>query len=153
MKWNAEDLEKYVQAKEYIDTLIIPLQPFHMVDEKSLVNDAFASNILTISCDQMEAELSGRVVLSPPYSYVKSTDLEREIDRLNEWVAHVKEQPFESVFFITYDMQWKKIESSLEGHLIWLPIGKKINVQSQEAKVFVQNQVEHISEYIRSFWV
>lgn len=152
MRWTTEDLEKYIQAKEYIDTVIIPLQAFQMTDEKSLVNDAFASRILAISCEQMEAELSGRVVLTPPYTFIKSATLGYEVNRLNEWVKHIKHQPFDNVFFVTSDMAFKKIESELNGHLIWMPVGKMMNVQSQEAKVFVQNQVEHISEYIRSFW-
>lgn len=152
MRWTTEDIEKYIQAKEYIDTVIIPLQAFQMTDEKSLVNDAFASKILTISCEQMEAELSGRVVLTSPYTYIKSTTLADEAKRLNEWVEHIKQQPFNNVFFVTSDMAFKKIESELDGHLIWMPVGKMMNVHSQEAKAFVQNQVEHISEYIRSFW-
>lgn len=152
MRWTMDDLEKYVQAKEYIDTLIIPLQPFHMTDEKSLANDAFASNILAISTEQMEDELSGRVVLTPPYTYMKTANMQAEVERLNEWVEQVKSQPFSHVFFVSFDMQWKKVERELEGNLIWLPVGKKMNVQSKEAKAFVQNQVEHISEFIRSFW-
>ncbi|HLR65112.1 MAG TPA: DUF2487 family protein [Pseudogracilibacillus sp.] len=152
MKWTVEDLEKYVQAKEYIDTLIIPLIPFQLQNETTILNEAFQETVLRHSTHQIEDELSGRVMLTPQYTYIKSSDLEDEVNRLNQWVTHLKEQPFKSVFFVTFDMQWKKVEQELEGHLIWLPIGKKADINSQEAKTVIHNQVEQISEFIRMFW-
>src|SRR5699024_7303874 len=140
MKWTVEDLEKNVQAKEYIDTLIIPLFPFKLKNKTTILNKQFQKTELDHSNIRIKNKISGRVMLTPQYTYIKSSDLEDEVNRLNQWVTHLKEQPFKSVFFVTFDMQWKKVEQELEGHLIWLPIGKKADINSQEAKTVIHNQ-------------
>lgn len=152
MKWKVDDLEKYIEAKEYIDTVIIPLMPFQLTNEQTMLDEAFQETVLRHSTNQIEEELSGRVMLTPLYTYIKTDHIENEVERLNEWINHLKNQPFKSVFFVTFDMQWKKVEQSLNGHLIWLPIGKKMDINSQEAKSIIDNQASQISEFIRMYW-
>src|SRR5690625_2096050 len=152
MKWINKDLNKYLQAKEYIDTIIIPLQPFQFSDENTIEKDAFLGNLLSIYVNNIEIELSGRLFLLPSYTYVKDNNLENEVSRLNKWVDHVMQQTFKHVFFITCDMQWKKNEKDLNGELIWLPGASTVDISSSEAKVIIQNQVEQMSELIRSYW-
>ncbi|NLI68777.1 MAG: DUF2487 family protein [Bacilli bacterium] len=152
MKWLRKDLEKYVQAKEYVDTVIIPVQMFQVVDENQLEKDSFDSEVLAIFANEIEKELSGRVMLAPAYTYVKGADLGREAERLNEWIKHLKQQPFKHIFVLTLDMQWKKSEASLDANLLWLPGLKPTNLQSQEAVQVIRGQIEQISELIRSYW-
>src|SRR5699024_11215380 len=97
-------------------------------------------------------ELSGRVMLSPTYYYLKTADLKEELDRLNHWIADIQKQPFNEVFLFTFDNAWKKIEKDLEGNLLWFPGMKTGNIRSQEANTLIRNQVEQISELIRSYW-
>ena len=33
MKWNVKDVEMYVQAKEYVDTVVVPLIPITFNDQ------------------------------------------------------------------------------------------------------------------------
>ncbi|MEI3604742.1 DUF2487 family protein [Pseudogracilibacillus sp. SE30717A] len=152
MKWITDDLKKYVQAKEYIDTLIIPLETFHMSQEASFEKDAFQKEVLSIYTNEIEKELSGRVLLSPTYSYLKKANLEQEAERLNQWINDIKEQPFTLIFAITLDNQWKKIEKNLDCELLWLPAMKPSNIKSEEAVKLIRSQVEQISELIRSYW-
>src|SRR5690625_4651473 len=111
MQWYKEDIEKYINAKEYVDTIIIPLQPFHISEDKEILKDAFLRQALTIYSTEIEKELSGRVLLTPEYHYLKSANRDDEIVRINNWVKDMKTQPFESVFFLTFDIGWKKVES------------------------------------------
>lgn len=152
MKWTPEDLQKYVQAKEYIDTAIIPVLGFQMNDEKKLEKEAFQREVLSIYTNEIEKELSGRLLLTPPYNYVKSNDMSGELNRLNDWIDHIKEQPFTSVFILTFDNQWKKIEKDLNAELLWFPSVQTGDIKSEETIRMIRNQVDQISELIRTYW-
>jgi len=152
VRWSNEDLSKYTQAKEYIDTILIPLQAFHFSNETSLTNDAFQKDVLSIYMNEIEKELSGRVMLIPPYSYVKSKNLDTEVDRLNQWIEDIKTQPFQNIFAVTFDNAWKKVENNLNCNLLWLPGMKEGDIQAEETVKLIRNQVEQISELIRSYW-
>lgn len=152
MKWFQNDLQKYGQAKEYIDTLLIPLQAFHFSEDESLVKDAFQREVLSIYANEIEKELSGRLMLAPTYFYLKSSETDVEIERLNSWVKDVQQQPFKTVFLMTFDNKWKKVEKDLEGNLLWLPGLKPMDINSKEAVSVIRNQIEQISELIRSYW-
>ena len=152
MKWTSEDLQKYVQAKEYIDTAIIPTLGFQMTQEKSMGKDAFQRELLAIYTNELEKELSGRVLLTPPYNYIKTNEMRNEVVRLNEWIDHIYKQPFTTIFILTFDNQWKKNEKELDGELLWFPSVQTSNIKSEETIHFIRNQVEQISELIRAYW-
>lgn len=141
-----------MQAKEYIDTIIIPVLPFHFSDEASLEKAAFLRESLTVFTGDIEKELSGRVMLTPTYNYVKNADLNDEINRLNAWIKEIKSQPFTTVFIITFEIAWKKFESEIDGNLLWLPGISTGDIASKETITVIRNQVEQISELIRSYW-
>lgn len=153
MQWSKQDLEQYIQAKEYVDTLIIPLLPYQLSHESNVGQDAFQGEVLRIFTNAIEKELTGRVLLTPNYSYLRAKDLKPEVERLNTWVENALMQPFEHVFFVTFDTNWKKHESNLEGSLIWLPGAQTGDTQSKEMQTFIHNQVNQISELIKSYWV
>lgn len=152
MRWFSEDLKKYVQAKEYVDTLIIPLESFHLSQEASLAKDSFQREVLTVYTNEIEKELSGRVLLAPAYSYLKSTNLENEVERLNKWIQDVEIQPFKTIFAMTFDTAWKKVEKDIDCNLLWLPGMNPGNIKSEEIVKLIRSQVEQISELIRSYW-
>src|SRR5690625_2909948 len=152
MKWKKEDLNQYIQAKEYIDTVIIPLIPFQFTDEQNLEKNAFQSEVLSILTNEIEKELTGRIMLTPNYHYIKSSDLEQESRILQGWIGEIKKQPFEHVFFLTFDSEWKKNEGKLDGTLLWLPGVKSGDLHSAQMHTMIKDQVEQIGELIRSYW-
>ncbi|WP_164218935.1 YpiF family protein [Virgibacillus sp. YIM 98842] len=152
MKWKKEDLNQYVQAKEYIDTVIIPLIPFQFTDEQNIEKNAFQSEVLSILTNEIEKELTGRVMLIPNYYYIKSSDLDDESTILRGWTEEIKKQPFKHVFFLTFDSGWKKREGKLDGTLLWLPGVKSGDLHSAEMHTVIKDQVEQIGELIRSYW-
>ena len=152
MRWLKDDVEKYVEAKEYVDTIVIPIQSFQLAEDGHLVKDTFAGEVLAIYANEIEKELSGRLMLMPTYTYNKSSDIEREVARLNEWIADIKEQPFEHIFLLTLDLHLKKSEKELDGNLLWFPGLQPTDLQSQEAVQMIRSQIEQISELIRAYW-
>lgn len=152
MKWYRDDLTKYKSAKKYIDTAIIPVQAFQITEDESIEQNAFYSEVLSIYTNEIEKELSGRVLLLPTYTYLKSANIESEVARLNEWIEATLQQPFKELFVVTFDINWKKVERKIDGNLLWLPGMKETDLQSSEAVSFIRNQVSDISELIRSYW-
>lgn len=152
MKWKPEDLKQYVQAKEYIDSIIIPLQPFQINDEAALAKDSYQREVLSIFANDIEKELSGRVLLTPTYNYYKSANKEVEVTRLNQWIENIKMQPFSNIFLLTFEPSWKKVEKSIDAELIWLPGIGSSSIMEKETIVLIRNQVEQISELLRSYW-
>src|SRR5690625_1194810 len=152
MRWFSEDIKKYIPAKQYIDTIIIPLQAFQLSEDSSLEKDAFQREVLSIYAQEIEKELSGRIMLTPTYNYLKFTNMESEMNRLNEWIENIETQPFKTIFVMTFDNSWKKVEKDLNCNLLWLPGIKSGNIKSEETILVIRNQVEQISELIRSYW-
>lgn len=153
MKWHKDDVKTYVSAKEYIDTLLIPLLHFQLQHDQDLEKDAFQTEVMTIYMNEIEKELSGRIFVTPPYSYIKQAEpFSYEVERLNSWIEHAKEQPFEHIFLLTFDNMWKKVEKDVVGQVLWLPSVKPMDLNTKEAVAVLRSQVEDISELIRSFW-
>src|SRR5699024_10474683 len=100
----------------------------------------------------IEKELTGRILLTPYYSCLRVKDLKSEVERLNMWVDNALTQPFSHVFFITFDMNWKKHEANLNGSLICLQLTQAEDIHSEEIRTFIQSQVSQIRELIKSYW-
>lgn len=152
MKWRQDDVNKYITAKEYIDTALLSLLPFHILKDDEISKQAYQSDVLQIFADELERELSGRTMQIPPYTYLHHTDKQQEVSRLNTWIKEIETQPFKHTFLITFDMGWKKYERQLEGQLIWLPVIQVDHIHDNELKRWMHENVKQVSELIRSYW-
>ncbi|MBY7143498.1 YpiF family protein [Virgibacillus sp. NKC19-3] len=152
MKWTKADIKKYIDEKEYIDTILIPLIPFHLSNDNDLEKSAFQAEVLSVFSNEIEKELTGRVLLTPNYYYLKSTSNEGEVERINTWIEDIHTQPVAHLFFITFDADWKKNEHALNGDLLWLPAIHSGDLHSKEMHAVIRNQVEQVMDLIRSYW-
>ncbi|AUJ26417.1 DUF2487 family protein [Virgibacillus dokdonensis] len=152
MKWKKTDITQYTEAKEYIDTVLIPLMPFEMESDTHLDVNAFQYEWTMLLVNELEKELTGRMMLLPPYVYRKPIIQEQELTRIDSWAKEIKKQPFNHVFFLTLDGGWKKHEEALPGTLLWLPGMKSGDLHSADMYRFIRDQVEQMSELIQSYW-
>ncbi|SHF56604.1 YpiF family protein [Ornithinibacillus halophilus] len=152
MRWVKDDIQTYKKGKEYFDTVIVPVIPFHLSQDAELDKSTSLSEVMNILAHEIEKELSGRVLLIPGYHYIKQSDKEEEVKRINSWVEDIQKQPFNHIFFLTFDPSWKKYERELEGNLLWLPGIQSDNIHSDEMHSMIRNQVAQIGELIRSYW-
>ncbi|WP_186577794.1 DUF2487 family protein [Aquibacillus kalidii] len=150
MQWNKKDIEQYIEVKEYVDTLVIPLTPFTLNADKEMVKQASQAELMEIYAKEIERQFTGRILLLPNYTY--QTVNETEEKRLNEWINYSEDNPFKHVFFITFDHQWKKVEKGIEGNLIWLPTISISEIGSQDSVKLIKEQVEQVTELIKSYW-
>lgn len=152
MKWTKTDMERYKDAKEFVDTLLIPLSPFEIGDDSSLEKDSFQQEVLHLFVHEIEQQLAGRVLLIPTYMYLKDADKENEVKRIQDFLENAQKQPFEHVFYITFDASWRKHEAVLQGNVLWVPSVQKGDLRSKEVQSLIRDQVEQLSELIRSYW-
>lgn len=152
MRWNANDLEMYKKEKQYIDTLVVPLIPISFTMNQKTSDLAFKGEVLSILMGELERELHGRVFLTPSFTYLQSKSLKGEINRLNQWIESILEQPFKHIFLISHDAHWKKDEQDLKGSYVWISNIPSTPLDSEETKRFINGQLEQLVDLFQTYW-
>ena len=67
MKWIPQDTEMFLGAREYVDTVIMPLIGITFQDY--VKQSASINEFITIISRQVEQQFKGRVLLLPPLTY------------------------------------------------------------------------------------
>ncbi|WP_350299355.1 YpiF family protein [Peribacillus frigoritolerans] len=148
MKWTAKDLDMYMQSKEYVDTVLIPLVPLSFKGQMKQTGSM--NEFLTILSLEIEKQMKGRILLLPTFHYL-SGELDK-VERLKRWANEVKENNFEHVFFLTSDFEWKKEERELENNLVWIPAIPLEGLEIEQAREMINQQVLQILDIFSYNW-
>lgn len=81
MKWQATEMDTYLQAKEYVDTAIIPLIPLSW--QKDVKQTVAMGEFISIITMEVEKQFHGRVVQFPGFTYVKTEDMNSRLARID----------------------------------------------------------------------
>ncbi|WP_280768211.1 YpiF family protein [Salipaludibacillus daqingensis] len=150
MKWKVTDIDTYQQAKEYVDTAVIPLIPLQWgKSEKETITMGEFTEYIT---DRIENQFTGRVFLMPPFTYLKTESSEEKLRRLMEWDAHLFQQGFKYVFYVTSDVAWKSLDKKLPDELIWIPAISSETMNSDQLKKTVEQQTSQIMPLFTGKW-
>lgn len=153
LKWTYNDIQQFIQAKDYIDTAIIPLVPFSYETDEELKKYTFQSEAMYILMSQIEKHFKGRVLLLPVYHYMKQNTLELEVERLKANVGELtQQQPFKHVMLFTFDNKWRKHYSELNGELIWLPAPTENDLNQIETQQMIQSHANELKTLIKDQW-
>lgn len=148
MKWTAKDLDMYMQSKEYVDTVLIPLVPLSFKGQMKQTGSM--NEFLTILSLEIEKQMKGRILLLPTFHYF--SDEMDKAERLKRWANEVKENNFEHVFFLTSDFEWKKEERELENNLVWIPAIHLEGLEIEQAREMINQQVLQILDIFSYNW-
>ncbi|MEF2095731.1 DUF2487 family protein [Peribacillus simplex] len=148
MKWTAKDLDMYMQSKEYVDTVLIPLVPLSF--QGQMKQTGSMNEFLTILSLEIEKQMKGRILLLPTFHYL-SGELDK-VERLKRWASEVKENNFEHVFFLTSDFDWKKEERELGNNLVWIPAIPLEGLEIEQAREMINQQVLQILDIFSYNW-
>src|SRR6185437_3728599 len=146
MNWTAKDMDTYLQQKEYIDTLIVPLLKVE-TNLENLKSSASSSEFLMHLTTFIETQFKGRIMLMPPFSYTVSMDLQSMANKLKEDFETI---PFKHIFFITTDSAWTSID--VEGDVIWLPSIPLESMDPQLKKTIIEDQLRQILPRFTKEW-
>ncbi|USK73236.1 YpiF family protein [Peribacillus frigoritolerans] len=148
MKWTAKDLDMFMQSKEYVDTVLIPLVPLSFKGQMKQTGSM--NEFLTILSLEIEKQMKGRILLLPTFHYF--SDEMDKVERLKRWANEVKENNFEHVFFLTSDFEWKKEERELENNLVWIPAIPLEGLEIEQAREMINQQVLQILDIFSYNW-
>jgi len=150
MKWVPKDLEMFLGAREYVDTVIMPLIGISFKD--GMKQSASIHDFITILSRQVEQQFKGRVLLLPPLTY--SGDWSRE-DRKSiflKWKKSLEEELFAHVFFLTSDVEWKTMEEELGQSLIWTSPIPLEHLDEKYKQPMMEDQVKSVLTVISQKW-
>lgn len=150
MKWQAKEMDTYLQAKEYVDTAIIPLVPLSL--EKDVKSTVAMGEFILIISGELERQFQGRVILFPAFSYLKKEPLLQRKDRLVTWFKELEENGMKHCFLLTSDSEWKTIEEQLEQSLIWLPSIPLEHMDMKYQMEVVNDQIKQLIPILTNKW-
>ncbi|GAA0360471.1 DUF2487 family protein [Bacillus horti] len=116
MKWELGSIQEYVQAKEYIDTAIIPLVTIE-AGENSISSARQVQYIVNLA-NQIEGQIRGRAMLFPVLSIVPRYTDEQLTELLNEYVKQLQQDGFKNVVFLTQKSWLEQRQVNVSGDIL-----------------------------------
>jgi hypothetical protein len=151
MKWIPEDMDMFVKAREYVDTVVIPLYPISFRDD--IKQSANMTEFINLVTTQLEKQFKGRLVLLPGYTYLKKQELENQIvTDLLQWEDTLKLEQFKHIFYVTSDSDWVGREQLVSGSIIWLPTLPLDIMEENNKKSMIEDQVKQLLNLFVKRW-
>jgi hypothetical protein len=150
MKWVSKDIETYLTAKEYVDTAVIPVISVSFGDE--MMQSASSAEFITLLTSYLERQFTGRLLLLPPFTYLKSDHPEDIIQQMKKWEENIEKNEFKHIFYITSESDWKIYEKELTGSLIWLPTLPLEHLNDQQKISMIESQVKQLLSLFTQKW-
>ncbi|MBD1381690.1 DUF2487 family protein [Metabacillus arenae] len=144
MKWTAADVEVFNQSKEYIDTVIIPI--LSVTGSRELKSTVSKGEFITQITQELERQLTGRIFLYPPLTFIKSDD--HIENRLIEWKKELENQ-FKHVLFLTSE---EKLKEDKDKSVIWIPAVPLEHLSEKLKGNLFQDQIEQILNILLQYW-
>jgi hypothetical protein len=151
MKWIPQDLETYLNAKEYVDTAVVPL--YGVSTREGIKQSAEAAEFINVLTTHLERQFTGRILLFPPFTYLKNEKNEKVLTDLLAWEADIVKADFKHIFYLTADGDWRLNEEKLHGALIWLPSIPLGQMNESQKFELVDNQVKQLFSIFTEKWI
>ncbi len=150
MKWISQEIETYLTAKEYVDTAVVPLYSVSAGEE--MKQSAEASEFITLLAGLLERQFTGRILLFPPFTYLKNQETGKVLSDLQNWEAELVKGEFKHIFYLTSDIDWRKMEGELNGTLIWLPSLPAGQMADSQKVAMMESQVKQLLSLFTLKW-
>lgn len=150
MRWIPQDVEVYLESKEFVDTAVVPLIPITFNQEmRQAAAMAEFTHLLTM---QLEKAFKGRLLLLPEFTYLKEIEDEWLINNLESWENNLFSNGFNHIFYVTSDVHWKSHEKNLTGSLLWLPVVSFGGMTESEKVSIVDEHVKQLFSLFIQKW-
>lgn len=150
MKWQAKDVDLYLQAKEYVDTAIIPLLPISW--DKEIKSTVQMGEFILLITDELERQFKGRVFQFPAYTYLKTEDRVDKLKKLNDIDDHLKSNGFRHALYITSDIEWMQVEAKMKDTLLWIPSIPLEHLDQKYKSETLTHQMKQILPMMTNKW-
>lgn len=150
MKWIPQEVETYLNAKEYVDTAVIPVYSLSFGEE--MKQSAAAFEFISLLTGYLERQFTGRILMFPPFTYLKSNNMEQVMSELLKWEETVLQSEFKHIFYITSELDWRMYENRMGGSLIWLPALPLGNMSESQKIELIESQVKQLLSIFTQKW-
>ncbi|MDP4083869.1 MAG: YpiF family protein [Bacillota bacterium] len=150
MKWIPQDIETFLNAKEYIDTAVIPLVPLSF--EEDVKQSAEMSEFITLLTGYIERQFTGRIVLLPSFTYLTHKNMDFLLTELTNWKSSVEQGGFKHIFYVTSDIGWKEYEDILGPSLLWIPSIPLEKMEEMQKWIIVESQGKQLLNLFSRKW-
>ncbi|MEH7093456.1 YpiF family protein [Neobacillus vireti] len=150
MKWIPQEVETYLNAKEYVDTAVIPIYSLSFGEE--MKQSAAAFEFISLLTGYLERQFTGRILMFPPFTYLKNNHMDQVISELLKWEETVLKSEFKHIFYITSELDWRMFENRIDGSLIWLPALPLGNMSESQKIELVESQVKQLLSIFTQKW-
>lgn len=148
MKWTPKDIDTLEEAREYIDTVIVPLVPVSF--ETGRKQSASMYDFINLLSAAIEYQFKGRIMLMPPLTYLSGDDIDKKLDVAGTWKKEAGS--FKHIFFITSDNEWKAYEQEFGGSLIWMPSIPLEHLDENQVRTMISDQARQVFELFTRKW-
>lgn len=150
MKWVSQDIDMYLNAKEYVDTVVLPLLPVSF--EQDIKQTVSMTEFISLLSIQLERQFKGRLIMLPGFPYLKSSSEDKLLADVQQWENELLTHDFKHVFYVTSDSEWKKREEHLQGSLIWLPSLPLEHMDENYKNSILEDQVKQLLNLFVQKW-
>ncbi|WP_312475774.1 YpiF family protein [Neobacillus sp.] len=150
MKWIPQDVETYLNAKEYVDTAVIPIYSVSVGGD--MKQSAAMAEFITLLTSHLERQFTGRLLLFPPFTYLKVEKTEKVLGDLQIWEENIVNSEFKHIFYITTEIEWRTHENEVDGSLIWLPSLPLENMSDSQKMEMIDSQVKQLLILFTQKW-
>lgn len=150
MKWIPHDIEMYLNAKEFVDTAVIPLVPISFGEE--MKQAASMSEFITLVTTLLERQFTGRILLLPPIAYITNADYEKILNELITWTRALYENNLNHIFFITSDRAWENFIEEMNGTLVWIPNFEPKNLENCQKNQIIDSYIKQLLTLFTQKW-
>jgi hypothetical protein len=150
MKWNHEDMDMFLKAREYVDTIVLPLFPVSFTER--MMQSAGMTEFIQLLSLQLERKFKGRLILLPGFMYAKSAAEAEMGENLLKWEKEFFANGFKHVYYLTADIDCKKIENVIQGSLIWFPSLPLAQMDERSRNTIMDDQVAQLVEIFVQKW-
>lgn len=148
MNWNAKDIQIYLEEKDYIDTVVIPLLPITF--GANMKHSAEKGEFIQLLSIYFERQFKGRMLVLPPYTYLEGPVGEN--GELKTWVEKAKQIGFSHVFLLTSDKYWKESEEDWGGTLFHIPSVPLEHMDDQYKHSIMESQLKLLMDDVIQAW-
>lgn len=145
MKFHAEDADRFLQSKDYIDTAIIPLVG---IDANQIKQTVSLGEFTILVAEELERQLKGRVFLFPSHTYVEIND--RKLEDIFTMKKSLEDH-FQHVVLISSDHGWKEHAPVSDSLFLLKPVPLE-HLKVELKQKIVQDSVEQILNFLLQKW-
>lgn len=150
MKWIPKDIQTFIEAREYVDTVLVPLYGISFAE--GISKSAASTEFISIISQQVERQFKGRVLMLPGVTYCKDWTEEEKMKFILQWKSTLETEKFPFIFFLTVDEYWKLYTDQLGNSLILTPFIPLEDLEERYKKTVVEEEVSNILNKIIHKW-